>query len=178
MTIYETIIIFHPDLSEEDLEKQVETVRERFSGGSAEISACEDWGKRRLAYTIRRQRYGLYVLFRYSAPAETIRDVENRLNINEQVLKLLTVRCRPGVETPSDLLKSESRRAEGEDSSEHAPDRERTGPESPEKTEARPVEAGPSTASSQEGENEPAEVSAAPEIPEEGGDKSGEEPDA
>ncbi len=147
MNYYETVIIFHPDLSDEELEKQVEAVRERLEGGGAEIADCENWGKRRLAYGIRTQRYGFYILIRYNAPPHLVPEIENPLRINEQVLKFLTVRCRPGEVTPPDLLKEDRGRAEEAEVSgsrptqEGAPPAEASPPEEDAKTaeEAEPV---------------------------------------
>jgi small subunit ribosomal protein S6 len=112
MNHYETIVIFHPDLSEEDLEAQAEALKDRFTAGGAEISDFEHWGKRRLAYDIRRQRYGYYVLYRYTGPSPLIRQTEQNLSISEQVLKYLTVRCKPDEATPPDLLRSDRTRGE------------------------------------------------------------------
>lgn len=112
MNHYETIVIFHPDLSEEDLEAQAETLKDRFTAGGAEISDFEHWGKRRLAYDIRRQRYGYYVLYRYTGPSPLIRQTEQNLSISEQVLKYLTTRCKPDEVTPPDLLRGDRTRGE------------------------------------------------------------------
>ena len=142
MTCYESILIFHPDLSDEDLEKEAESVRERLTAGGAEISDLEHWGKRRLAYGIRRQRYGYYVLYRYTAPAKVIRETESRLAISELVLKYLTVCCKLGEVTPPDLLRGErGRTEESEPTAEtrpRGPERSRPPAESPEPERSRP----------------------------------------
>ena len=123
MTHYETILIFHPDLSDEELETHAEAVRDRLTAGGAEISDMERWGKRRLAYNIRRQRYGHYILYRYTAPAKVIRETESHLTISELVLKYLTVRCGSDETTPPDFLR-------GEETSRRAPERTRPPAES------------------------------------------------
>ncbi|MFQ5911967.1 MAG: 30S ribosomal protein S6 [Nitrospinota bacterium] len=124
MSSYETVIIYHPDLSDEVVETATEGLRERLSAEGAEISDCEHWGKRRLAYAIRRQRYGYYVLFRYSAPPGLIHETERRLQLSEQVLKYFTVRCRPGQTTPPELLKGERARVEEPEAPERKPAQE------------------------------------------------------
>jgi small subunit ribosomal protein S6 len=128
MTHYETILIFHPDLSDEELDTHAEAVRDRLTAGGAEIKDMERWGKRRLAYNVRRQRYGHYVLYRYTAPAKVIRETESHLTISEFVLKYLTVRCGSDEKTPPDFLRGErGRTEEGEPT-------EETSPRSPERT--------------------------------------------
>ena len=94
MNHYETILIFQPELSDEALDQLIEAFQERLKTGGAEIAEIEHWGKRRLAYAVRRERYGHYVLIRYHAPTDLIRQFENHLKISEPVLKFLTVRVQ------------------------------------------------------------------------------------
>lgn len=154
MGYYETVIIYRPDLPEEELERRVQDSRERLEGGGAQITDFEHWGKKRLTYKIRKERYGHYVLFRYHAPPDLLREVEGQLRINEQVLKFLTVRAKPGQATPPDLLKGERGRGEEGDSTGPRPEsaegaaagtrRRDEGPEErPEEREEEKAEQGP-----------------------------------
>jgi small subunit ribosomal protein S6 len=120
MNHYETILIFQPELSDEALDQLIEALQERLKTGGAEIADIEHWGKRRLAYAVRRERYGHYVLIRHQAPTDLIRQFENHLKISEPILKFLTVRVEPGAVTPSELLKERERSGDG-DAAEEAP---------------------------------------------------------
>ena len=56
------------------------------------MKGTEKMGKRRLAYTVRRFREGLYVLFTLEGSGEMIHEIERRLRVSEPVIKFLTVR--------------------------------------------------------------------------------------
>ncbi|HET8578388.1 MAG TPA: 30S ribosomal protein S6 [Methylomirabilota bacterium] len=58
----------------------------------AEVGKTENWGKRRLAYEIRKQREGTYAVIECRAEPATIKEFERQMRLNEQVLRFLTTR--------------------------------------------------------------------------------------
>ena len=56
----------------------------------AEVTKVENWGKRRLAYDIRKQREGTYAVFEVSAEPSMVKEFERQLRLNENVLRFLT----------------------------------------------------------------------------------------
>jgi len=91
---YETMVVLPPNLGEADLEAVVSQVEkdllERFGGQNLAINR---WGKRTLAYPIRKFTEGYYVLFEYDSDREDcVAGVEQRLRLNESVMRYLTVR--------------------------------------------------------------------------------------
>ena len=58
----------------------------------ADVTKVENWGKRRLAYDIRKQREGTYAVFTVSAEPAMIREFERQLRLNESVLRFLSTR--------------------------------------------------------------------------------------
>ncbi len=94
MNQYETIIIAPPNLGETDLEALVTGVEkdlaERFEGKNVVVSR---WGKRQLAYPIKKYNEGYYVLYEFeSENKDCISGLEARLRLNENVVRFLTVR--------------------------------------------------------------------------------------
>jgi small subunit ribosomal protein S6 len=93
MRIYEIMFIVDPNAPEEAIDAiiaQVEGVI-RDSGGT--VDKVDKWGKRKLAYRVRRREEGYYVLVRYSvADTAAVKEIERRLKVQELVLKYLTVR--------------------------------------------------------------------------------------
>lgn len=92
MRDYEILYIVRPDLEEEkvqDAVKRVNTLIQR-SGGTAERTSL--WGKRRLAYEVKHQKEGFYVLQDFQLEPERIGELESGLKITEQVLRHLVVR--------------------------------------------------------------------------------------
>ena len=94
MKQYETVIVSPPNLSETDLEALVTGVQtelgERFGGTSIVVTR---WGKKTLAYPIKKFTEGYYVLYEYESDSEDcVAKVEARLRINENVMRYMTIR--------------------------------------------------------------------------------------
>jgi small subunit ribosomal protein S6 len=89
---YEVLYIVRADLDDEkvqDVVKRVNTLVER-AGGAAERTNL--WGKRKLAYEVKHQKEGSYVLQDFRIPPERIPELESALKITEEVLRHLIVR--------------------------------------------------------------------------------------
>ena len=91
MNQYEIAVLYHPDL-EIDLDKATTKVVKIFTDNGGKILSQDNWGKRKLAYSIKRQEYGLYVFYIVELPPENVRKVESSLNITDEVIRFLTVR--------------------------------------------------------------------------------------
>jgi small subunit ribosomal protein S6 len=89
---YEVLYIVRPDLDDEkvqDAVKRVNTLIER-AGGAAERTNL--WGKRKLAYEVKHQKEGSYILQDFRIPPERIPELESALKITEEVMRHLIVR--------------------------------------------------------------------------------------
>ena len=92
MRAYEILFILRPDMPEEDVDRfltQMETV---VSSTGGTVQSKEKWGRRRLAYEVRRHREGYYVLFNLECEPPTLREFERVLKVSEPAIKFLTVR--------------------------------------------------------------------------------------
>ena len=92
MRTYEVIFIIRPDLPESDVEALVEQMQQGVAGAGGRVVKADKWGKRPLAYRVRGQREGFFVLFEVEGGGETLRELERRLKVSEPVIKLLSVR--------------------------------------------------------------------------------------
>lgn len=92
MNLYETILILDPSLEENAAEKIVEKVKGIISKHSGEILKTENWGKRRLAYTIKKQNKGLYVLITFKAVPDVLEELDRLFKVSDQFLKTLTIK--------------------------------------------------------------------------------------
>lgn len=92
MRHYETIFIVHPELSEEDTAACVEKFRGILESGGAFLVKEDHWGRRRLAYMVKKQTKGYFVIFEYGASGETVAELERNFKIDEQVIRYLTVK--------------------------------------------------------------------------------------
>jgi small subunit ribosomal protein S6 len=84
---YEIVYVIRPDLSEEDRSTKIERIHSLISENGGEIGKVEDWGKRVLAYEIKHNTEGYYGLAEFRLPPDSVRTVEDRLNIDEEILR-------------------------------------------------------------------------------------------
>jgi len=91
MRRYETVFIVHPDLNEEETKAAVDRYRQILEQQRASVVKADVWGRRSLAYLIRKQSKGVYVLFEYGAEPGAVFELERNFKIDEQILRFLTV---------------------------------------------------------------------------------------
>ncbi len=89
---YETLIILDPRLNEEEVAALLTKVQETLKTLGGEVGKAESWGKRRLAYDMRKQREGTYAVLESKAEPAVIKEFERQLKLNEQVLRYFTTR--------------------------------------------------------------------------------------
>jgi small subunit ribosomal protein S6 len=86
---YELVCIVHPDLDETAFNGVVEKVRGWISESGGSVDKVDVWGRRRMAYRIRKQREGQYVLFTISLPPASTTELDRNLRFQESVLRYL-----------------------------------------------------------------------------------------
>ena len=103
---YELMVIFHPELSEEDLVSEGGKVEAHITGAEGAIRLVNretPWGRRRLAYPIRHGsrdiRDGVYVLYYFSAESGKIEEIEREIKLQDRIIRyLLTQQTTPLME--------------------------------------------------------------------------------
>lgn len=98
MREYEVAVILHPDL-EIDLEAPLERLNELFKRVGARVIKRDDWGKRKLAYPIDRQTFGVYVFYRVECEPDKTAELERNLGLMEEVVRHLLITYEAPVET-------------------------------------------------------------------------------
>lgn len=134
MALYETVFIARQDISASQVEALIETFAALIVEGKGEVKKREYWGLRTLAFRIKKNRKGHYVLFNIDAPAAAVAEMERNMRINEDVLRYLTVRVETLEEVPSAVMQSRGsrddrpRRSYGGDRRDEGSGRERDEP--------------------------------------------------
>ena len=95
MTEYETLFILQPNLSEEEAEAVIKSFEQVLADQKATLVKSERWGKKRLAYRVRRFWEAYYVFFEYVAENTALVELERRLRIHDHVIKYLSVKKDP-----------------------------------------------------------------------------------
>jgi small subunit ribosomal protein S6 len=109
MSLYETVFIARQDISASQVETLIETFAALIAAGQGEVKKREYWGLRTLAFRIKKNRKGHYVLFNIDGPPAAVAEMERNMRINEDVLRYLTVRVDALEEGPSAVMQSRGR---------------------------------------------------------------------
>lgn len=89
MRNYEVVIIFHPELDENALNEALEKVKGWITTAGGTITKIDAWGKRRLAYIIRKQREGVYYLVNTEFSPAFATELDRNLRFHEPVIRYM-----------------------------------------------------------------------------------------
>ena len=90
MKPYELVVLLHPDL-EIDIDTPIAKVEKLIDGVNGKITKRDNWGKKRLAYPVKKQQFGIYVYFELELEPTAVRGLESQLLITEEVIRFLIV---------------------------------------------------------------------------------------
>jgi small subunit ribosomal protein S6 len=110
MPLYENVFIARQDISGAQVDALADGFTQLIAEQGGEIKKREYWGLRNLAYRMKKNRKGHYVLFNIEAPAAAIAELERTMRINEDVLRYLTLRVEQLEEAPSPVMQSRGSR--------------------------------------------------------------------
>jgi len=113
MPLYETVFIARQDISAQQVETLTEQMSSFITEGDGTVAKVENWGLRNLAYKVKKNRKGHYVLLSIDAPAVTVKEMERNLLLSEDVLRHMTLRVEELEEGDSVMLQSKSSRSGG-----------------------------------------------------------------
>lgn len=91
MNTYETIFILKPELNDEDVRKTINKIEECIRQ-KGEIISTENWGKKKLAYEVRKEKKGTYILIRFTGKGGLIADIEKNYRYDDNIIKFITVK--------------------------------------------------------------------------------------
>lgn len=102
---YEILFIADPNLGEPEVDALAALVQGHVEKDGGKLQKMEKWGKKRLAYAVRRHREGYYVLLVAEGTGVMVKEVERRLKVTDGIIRYLTVRV------DEELRKAERRKA-------------------------------------------------------------------
>ncbi len=92
LRLYEILVIVDPRPTDEEVAALLEQLGEQLKTVGAEVTKVDNWGKRRLAYDMKKQREGTYAVFEVSAEPSMVKEFERQVRLNESVLRFLSTR--------------------------------------------------------------------------------------
>ena len=91
MNKYESVIIISPNLDEGEIEGIITEITDLINK-DGEVTKVDKKGKKTLAYEIKKNKEGYYIIFYFEAKADVIFELERNYRINENIIKFITVK--------------------------------------------------------------------------------------
>jgi len=107
MRTYESIFIVHPEVVGDDQTAVIDKYKKILTDQGVEILKVDNWGVRTLAYPVKKQLKGCYVLVIFNAEPTVIAEFERRMRIDDKVIKFQTVLLEDGYQAPAVEEKAE-----------------------------------------------------------------------
>jgi small subunit ribosomal protein S6 len=104
MPLYETVVIARSEITQAQADAVADAATAVLEAGGGAVKKREYWGLRSLAYRIKKNRKGHYILLGLDAASPAVLEMERQLTLNEDVLRFLTVRVEAITEEPSAIL--------------------------------------------------------------------------
>ena len=106
MNHYETIYIVNPTLDDDSLKEAIDKFSDLIKKLKGTIVKINEWGKRKLAYEVKRFDKGYYVVLDFCALPKMVTELERNLKLDDRILKYITVKIDENVD-PKDLVSKE-----------------------------------------------------------------------
>ncbi len=90
--MYESAVLISAALEEEQIQSIISRIKELISSNDGEIKDVEDWGRKRLAYMIKKSKIGYYIIFQFNAYPQIISTLEKFYKLDENILRYLTIK--------------------------------------------------------------------------------------
>lgn len=105
MALYEHVFLARQDVTAQQVETLTEQLKSIITAGGGKIAKSEYWGIKSLAYRVKKNRRAHFTLLNIDAPAAAVAEMERQMRINEDVIRLLTIRVDEHEEGPSAMLR-------------------------------------------------------------------------
>jgi small subunit ribosomal protein S6 len=115
MPLYESVFIARQDVAQTQVDALGEQFQKIIEGLEGKVTKREYWGLRNLAFRMKKNRKGHYVLLNIEAPAAAVAEMERNMRINEDVLRYLTVKVDALDPNPAPILQRDRERERDRD---------------------------------------------------------------
>ncbi len=91
-SVYESAILINAALDDQQIESIITRVKDLITNNGGEIRELENWGRKRLAYPVKKSKIGYYAIFRFDAPGDIVAKLERAYSLDEQILRFVTLK--------------------------------------------------------------------------------------
>ena len=92
MNKHESVLIARQDLGASQVSSLIDSLKDVVSKQGGEVVRVDNWGLKNLAYRIKKNRKGHYVLLNISAPAQAVAEYERVMRVNEDIIRYMTIK--------------------------------------------------------------------------------------
>ena len=115
MALYEHLFLARQDVSAQQVDELVNTLKGIIEAGGGTVGRIENWGLKSLAYRINKNRKAHYALMNIDAPSDAVKEMERQMRFNEDILRFMTVKVDAHEDGPSAMLQKRDRDDRGRD---------------------------------------------------------------
>ncbi len=90
--VYESAVLINAALEDEAIQNIISRIKEIISSNGGDLKDIEDWGRKRLAYIVKKSKIGYYVFFRFDALPDLIPKLERFYQLDDNILRYLTIK--------------------------------------------------------------------------------------
>ena len=113
MPLYEHVFLARQDLAQAQVDALAETATKIIEDNGGKVVKTETWGLRSLAYRIQKNRKAHYVMLEIDAPASLVAELERQTQINEDVVRYMTIKVDEHEAGPSAMMRRNERDRDG-----------------------------------------------------------------
>ncbi len=111
MKLYETVLIARQDISQSQVEEIIKNLKTLITESKGKILKEEYWGLKTLAYRIKKNRKGHYVLLNIEVDNSTLIEFERIMRLNEDILRFLTISIKEVDDNPSIMYQNKTEKS-------------------------------------------------------------------
>ena len=90
--VYESAVLINASLEDDQIGNLTNRIKETITSYGGEIVEIEDWGRKRLAYVVKKSKIGYYIIFQYNSPPDLVLKLERFFQLDDNVLRYLTIK--------------------------------------------------------------------------------------
>lgn len=90
--MYESAVLMNAALEDEQIQSIISRIKETITNSGGVISDFEDWGRKRLAYMVKKNKIGYYAVFRFIAPPVVLSKIDRLFKLDDNILRYLTIK--------------------------------------------------------------------------------------
>ncbi|MGB5289001.1 MAG: 30S ribosomal protein S6 [Ignavibacteriaceae bacterium] len=89
--VYESAVLINAALDDETIKSLIARIKETIITYGGDVLEIEDWGRKRLAYQVKKSKIGYYAIFRFNSPPDLVPKIERNYQLDENILRYLTI---------------------------------------------------------------------------------------